>query len=210
MPKFVQLVVIRTSKTFLLLIGLVPALVADSLGLADVKKSNPIEVAEYAVVQGIDHEPAFAWWVPHTLKKRNRMIASVNMQYHKTTHKLGLRVPNNVAECEAIDKENWNTLWMDAVTKEMEAVRIAFKIIGEDEPLPGYQEIPCHLIFTIKIEDFRRKARYIAGGHRDKISTSLVECERVKAKIGKALRADGSPCVWKKFPPARGQKGFLS
>ena len=42
-----------------------------------------------------------------------------------------------------------------------------------------------------------------------KISTSLVECERVKAKIGKALRADGSPCVWKKFPPARGQKGFL-
>ena len=37
------------------------------------------------------------------------------------------------------------------------------------------------------------------------ISTSLVECERVKAKIGKALRADGSPCVWKKFPPARGQ-----
>ena len=43
----------------------------------------------------------------------------------------------------------------------------------------------------------------------DKISTSLVECERVKAKIGKALRADGSPCVWKKFPPARGQKGFV-
>ena len=44
----------------------------------------------------------------------------------------------------------------------------------------------------------------------DKISTSLVECERVKAKIGKALHADGSPCVWKKFPPVRGQKGFLS
>ena len=41
----------------------------------------------------------------------------------------------------------------------------------------------------------------------DKISTSLVECERVKAKIGKALRADGSPCVWKKFPPAW-TKGF--
>ena len=44
----------------------------------------------------------------------------------------------------------------------------------------------------------------------DKISTSLVECERVEAKIGKALSADGSPCVWKKFPPARRQKGFLS
>ena len=44
----------------------------------------------------------------------------------------------------------------------------------------------------------------------DKISTSLVECECVKAKIGKALCADGSPHVWKKFPPARGQKGLLS
>ena len=44
----------------------------------------------------------------------------------------------------------------------------------------------------------------------DKISTSLVECEHVKAKIGKALRADGSPRMWKKLPPARGQKGFLS
>ena len=39
----------------------------------------------------------------------------------------------------------------------------------------------------------------------DKISTSLVECEHVKAKIGKALRADGSPILWSKRPsPERG------
>ena len=41
----------------------------------------------------------------------------------------------------------------------------------------------------------------------DKISTSLVECERVKAKIGKALRADGSPCVEEVSSRAR-TKGF--
>ena len=35
----------------------------------------------------------------------------------------------------------------------------------------------------------------------DKISTSLVECERVKAKIGKALRADGSPPCRRSFVP---------
>ena len=141
--------------------------------LTDVKESNPIKVAEYAVAQGIDHEPAFTWWVPHTLKKRNRIIVAINMRYHKTTHKFGLRVPKNVAECEAINKENGNTLWMDTVRKEMEAVHIVFKIIGEDEPLPGYQEIPCHLIFTIKMEDFRRKARYIAGGHRTEVPATL-------------------------------------
>jgi hypothetical protein len=40
--------------------------------LAGLKESYPVEVAEYAVAQGIDHEPAFVWWVPFTLKKRNR------------------------------------------------------------------------------------------------------------------------------------------
>jgi hypothetical protein len=32
--------------------------------LKDLKESNPIEVAEFAVAQNIQHEPAFMWWVP--------------------------------------------------------------------------------------------------------------------------------------------------
>ena len=39
--------------------------------LADLKELNPVEVADYAVAKGIDAEPAFAWWVPFTLKLRN-------------------------------------------------------------------------------------------------------------------------------------------
>jgi hypothetical protein len=31
--------------------------------LKDLKESNPVEVAEYAVANKIDDEPAFAWWV---------------------------------------------------------------------------------------------------------------------------------------------------
>ena len=46
--------------------------------LADLKESNPVEVAEYAVAQGIHDEPAFIWWVPFVLKKRDRIIAAVN------------------------------------------------------------------------------------------------------------------------------------
>ncbi len=42
--------------------------------LADLKDSHPLETAEYAVTQSIDHEPAFNWWVPHVLKKRDRII----------------------------------------------------------------------------------------------------------------------------------------
>ena len=61
--------------------------------LAYLKESNPIEVAEYAVAHGIDGEAAFAWWVPFTLKRRNRIIAAVNKRYHKRTHKFGIEIP---------------------------------------------------------------------------------------------------------------------
>ena len=43
--------------------------------LADVKESNPIEAAEYSFARGINDEPAFAWWVNYTLKKRDQIIS---------------------------------------------------------------------------------------------------------------------------------------
>ena len=38
------------------------------------KELHPIEMAEFAVSQGISNEPAFNWWVPHTLRKREAII----------------------------------------------------------------------------------------------------------------------------------------
>ena len=64
-------------------------------------------------------------------------------------------------EAIEIDKENNNTLWWDALMKEMKKVRPAFELYeGDKESLPvGYQEIKCHLIFDVKLgENFRRKA----------------------------------------------------
>jgi hypothetical protein len=78
--------------------------------LADLKESYPVEVAEYAAAQGIDNEPAFLWWVPHTLKKRNRIISAVSKRYQKRNYKYGFRVPNTVDEAKEIDKEQGNTL----------------------------------------------------------------------------------------------------
>ena len=50
----------------------------------------------------------------------------------------------------------------------MRNVRIAFEEFNgnkEDIP-PGYQQVNCHMIFDIKMgENFRRKARMVAGGH---------------------------------------------
>ena len=35
--------------------------------LKSLKETNPVEVAEYAVDNKIDEEPAFDWWVHHVL-----------------------------------------------------------------------------------------------------------------------------------------------
>jgi hypothetical protein len=52
------------------------------------------------------------------------------------------------------------------VRKEMKNGLIAFKIMnGEKSVPPTYQEIRCYMIFDVKMEDFRRKARFVAGGH---------------------------------------------
>jgi hypothetical protein len=48
------------------------------LGTAsDLKESNPIEAAKYAVARGIKDEPAFASWVNFTLKKTEHIISAV-------------------------------------------------------------------------------------------------------------------------------------
>ena len=39
--------------------------------LKDLKESNPLEIAEYTVTNGIQNEPALAWWVPFTLTSEN-------------------------------------------------------------------------------------------------------------------------------------------
>jgi hypothetical protein len=104
--------------------------------LADLKESNPVEVAEYAATKSLLDTPAFIWWAPYVLQKRTIMIASVTKHYHKWTHKFGIEVPKSWDDCVKLDKENDNTLWKDAVRKEMKNVRIAFKILNGEELVP--------------------------------------------------------------------------
>ena len=56
----------------------------------------------------------------------------------------------------------------------MKNVRIAFNIGEARDPNPvGYQQIRCHMIFDIKIENFKRKARFVAGGHTTETPATL-------------------------------------
>ena len=67
----------------------------------------------------------------------------------------------------------------------MRVVQIAFEILPEEQNAPvGYQKIPCHMVFDVKMEDFKCKARLVAGGHRTEAPAtityaSVVSCETV-------------------------------
>ena len=136
--------------------------------LSDIKESHPIELAEYAVSRNIHEEPAFAWWVNHVLKKRDRIVKQVRHRMLKRTSKFGVKVPSSVEEALKFDQENGDNLWFEAINKEIKNVKVAFHLLGEDEsPPPGSKQIPYHIIFDVRF-DLTRKARLVAGGHRNK------------------------------------------
>jgi hypothetical protein len=119
-------------------------------------------------------EPAFRWWVPFVLRKRNRIIAKMKSRYWRTTHKFGIRVPKTVQEALAIDEETNTDFWRKALGKEMSMVKVTGTAVkgvtseqvrtGQAKELIGFQEIKCPIIFDIKM-DFTRKARFVAGVH---------------------------------------------
>jgi hypothetical protein len=142
--------------------------------LKDLKASNPIELAEYAVANCIAEELAFKLWVSHTLLKRNRIISKVKSKYWKTMHKFGCKLPHSMAEALEIDRQVGTDLWTWAINKEMAKVKVAWEArddltleevrAGKARDMIGFQEIGCHIVFDIKM-DFTRKVRFVAGGH---------------------------------------------
>jgi hypothetical protein len=63
--------------------------------LKDLNEAYPVAIAEYAVAQGIDNDPAFNWWAPAVLRKREHIIALVKKRttrfLKKKSTNLGLR-----------------------------------------------------------------------------------------------------------------------
>jgi hypothetical protein len=105
---------------------------SDWVALKDLKESYPVELGVYANENSLEDEPAFAWWVSYVLKKQKRIRQKVKSKYWAHTHKYGIRIPKNIKEATEIDKENGNTLWMDAINLEMQNVHVAFKEFDGD------------------------------------------------------------------------------
>jgi hypothetical protein len=133
--------------------------------LADMKNSFPVQVAEYVIAHQLRDLPAFRWWVPDVIKRKQRMIKAVKTRYLKRTHKYGIRLPKLVPEAYQIDQETGTDYWHQAILKEMKNNAVAFQFLEEGENVSvGSKWIPFHMIFDIKC-DFTRKAHFVAGGH---------------------------------------------
>ena len=125
-----------------------------------------METAEYARATGISNEPAFAWWVPYTLRKCEVILAAVKNQIRKMTHKYGVEIPRDVEHAHEIDSRNGNTMWRDTLKKEMYNVLVAFEILDEGAHVPhGWKRVTGHLVWDVKM-DFTRKARWVLDGHK--------------------------------------------
>ena len=80
--------------------------------------------------------------------------------------KFGIEIPRNVEEAQALDERNGNSYWQDVIKKEYNNVKIAFRLLEDGgKPPPAYTEITCHLIFEVKFDLRRSKARYVASRH---------------------------------------------
>ena len=90
-------------------------------------------------------------------------------------------MPKTVKEAAKLDANNGDTKWMDAISKEMTNVRVAFEILKDGDHTPiGHKQINCHLIYDVKMEDFRCKARLVSGGHM----TETPKCMTYSSVVG--------------------------
>ena len=125
--------------------------------LKDVKESNPVKVAEYALEASISNEPEFSWWIPHVISTRTRILAKVKTCYVKRTHKFGIELPKTVEQELEIDCCTRATFWRNAIAKEMKTVGVAFDVLEKGEVAPvGYSKISYHLVFDVKM-DFQQR-----------------------------------------------------
>jgi hypothetical protein len=118
--------------------------------LKDLKDSFPVEVAEYAMVNKILEEPAFAWWAKHVLCKRNRIIKKVKSRLNRT-HKYGILLPKSKRLFGLIGKWGLTFGRKPLLEKEMKAIECAFEFKDDDQMPVGHQHIDCHMVFDVKI-----------------------------------------------------------
>ena len=83
--------------------------------------------------------------------------------------KFGIKVPNSTKKALLSDMINGDVKWCDAIQKELMALEKlnAWRFHLSHHKMPGeHQKAPLRMMFDIKKEDLRKKARHVVGGHK--------------------------------------------
>ena len=65
------------------------------------KENYPVETAEHVKASHLDDEPAFQWWVPYTLRKRDAILSVVKARTRHMDIKYGIKVLRTIKEDKA-------------------------------------------------------------------------------------------------------------
>ena len=131
---------------------------------------------KYGVQIRIAGDPVFSWWIRHLFDNHNRIIGKLKSKYWFRKQNFSVNIPNSVQEAKAFVEDNGNTLWWDAICKEMKNIRPDFQVWEKDisELPPGYQNITCHMIFDVNMGNtFRRKVLFVSDEHKTKTPASM-------------------------------------
>ena len=111
-------------------------------------------------------------WAKHYVKNDknfHRMFRQMMAQKIRKgiKYQFGFRCPRSIKEAYELDALNGNTLWTDAIKKEVNLLYETykcFKVLDHGEVVPeDYQQIP--LIWTFVVKHYgRHRARCVAGG----------------------------------------------
>jgi hypothetical protein len=87
------------------------------------KKDDPVTIAQYVQEKGLKDKPHWKWANrylknPKKFIRLTRQVHLANMKYGPK-YKFGVQVPRNIKEALALDKKDSNTMWYDAIKKEL-------------------------------------------------------------------------------------------
>jgi Reverse transcriptase (RNA-dependent DNA polymerase) len=133
--------------------------------LQHMKRIDMTAVADYAVDNNLQGKEQFGGWVRTSTRCKQRIISKIMRRQSFNQFKYGVELPRNMEEAIMLNRKNNNTLWQQAVKKEMDNVMVAFQALEGHERIPqGYKPITVRMIFDVKM-DLTRKAQLVAGGH---------------------------------------------
>ena len=124
--------------------------------LEDLKHDDPLKLINYAQNNQLSNLEEWKWTnnFNQNLNLFEVMVQNTSQSLNNT-YKFGVRVPKTAKQALQFDKEDENSLWKEAIDKEINEINEyqTFKVLDHTETLSyGYKQIPYHLISDVKFD----------------------------------------------------------